>query len=154
MGEKARRARKKGRDRETGIRLDAPVEIGISGDWPTGPQIVAVLMPAGAKGAVRRWPSVDAMLDAVAPRVAEVRALLDKSGSGRPVVVSRPDEVSTVHVNGLDGTPPDVRTAVRKALVVLDNLPAEARAEVERIGAIKARVARDGTGGEPPKTAQ
>ena len=154
MGEKARRARKKGRDRETGIRLDAPVEVGISGDWPTGPQIVAVLVAARAKGAVRRWPSVDAMLDAVAPRVAEVRALLDESRSGRPVVVSRPDEVSTVHVDGLDATPPDVRAAVRKALVVLDNLPAEARAEVERIGAIKARVARDGTGGDAPETVQ
>ena len=154
MERKARKARKKGRDPETGIRLDAPVEVGISGDWPAGPRIVAVLVPAGAKGAVRRWPSVDAMLDAVAPRVAEVRALLDKSGSGRPVVVSRPDEVSTVHVDGLDGTPPDVRAAVRKALAVLDNLPAEARAEVERIGAIKARVARDGTGGDAPETVQ
>ena len=154
MGGKTRKARKKGRDPETGIRLDAPVEVGISGDWPAGPQIVAVLVPAGAKGAVRRWPSVDAMLDAVAPMVAEVRALLDESGSGRAVVVSRPDEVSTVHVDGLDATPPDARAAVRKALVVLDNLPDEARAEVERIGAIKARVARDGTGGDAPETVQ
>ena len=154
MGRKARKARKKGRDPETGIRLDAPVEVGISGDWPGGPQIVAVLVPAGAKGAVGRWPSVDAMLDAVAPMVVEVRGRLDESGSGRVVVVARPDEVATVHVEGLDGTPPDVRAAVRKALAVLDNLPAEARAEVERIGAIKARVARDGTGSDPPETVQ
>ena len=107
-------------------------------------------MPAGAKGAVRRWPSVTAMLDGVAPMVVEVRALLDESGSGRAVVVSRPDEVGTVHVGGLDGTPPDFRAAVRKALAVLDNLPAE----VERIGAIKARVAREGTGGNAPETVQ
>ena len=63
------------------------------------------------------------------------------------MLVSRPEEVGTVHV---DGTPPDVREPVCKALAARDTLPAETRAEVERIGAIKGQAAREGTGIDAP----
>ena len=149
MGEKARRARKKGRDRETGDPARCAGrdrDLGRLADRPADRGGAHARRGEG-RGAALAVGRRDAGRGG-ADESQRCARLLDKSGSGRPVVVSRPDEVSTVHVNGLDGTPPDVRTAVRKALVVLDNLPDEARAEVERIGAIKARVARDGTGGD------